>query len=130
MESGTVLTQLELFDHSVQFIIILLEILHVLFHLENKVGQEAGATSLAFSLEIWEAHHSGDILELLEEFRLFLQGVMLLLYLVKSLPALVRLVKPLNLLLTSLKLGVHVLVFPLELLFLMVEALAVLLELL
>ena len=80
MESGTVLTQLELFDHSVQFIIILLEILHVLFHLKNKVGQEAGATSLAFSLEIWEAHHSGDILELLQEFRLFLQGVMLLLY--------------------------------------------------
>ena len=55
---------------------------------------------------------------------------MVLLNRVKSLPSLIRLMQPLYLLLTSLELGEQVLVFSLQLLFLMVKALAVLLELL
>lgn len=55
---------------------------------------------------------------------------MVLLDRVESLPSLVRLMQSLNLLLTSLELGEQILVFSLQLLFLMVKAFAVLLELL
>ena len=55
---------------------------------------------------------------------------MMLLDRVESLPSLVGLMQPLYLLLTSLQLGIEVLVFSLKLLFLMVQALGVLFELL
>lgn len=87
-----------------------------MFHFEYKVNNEALATSLRLSLEVWEAQDSSDVLELLEEFTTLLKGLVLLLDATKRLTTLVRLVKTLDFLLTDLQLLVEVGIFPLELL--------------